>query len=192
MHVSEGVLSAPVLAAEQLPRAGVLAAAFFVVSLVRIPVGAVSVHLALNGLCGLMLGWGAFPVILVGLTLQAIFFQFGGLTTLGVNLFIMAFPAVLAFYLFRPVIWKSGYRSPLLSFLAGFGTVLLSAVTMGASLYLSGKEFSVIAGIVVVANVPVMVGEGLVTLSAIGFLGKVYPALLFDSDFGAKNSHDSK
>ncbi len=48
---------------------------------------------------GLLLGWPAFPAILVGLFLQALLFQFGGLTVLGVNTFNVAVPAVLCFYL---------------------------------------------------------------------------------------------
>ena len=97
MHISEGVLSPPVLVAgaaltaagvamglrkmdnEKIPRVAVLTAAFFVASLIRVPLGPSSVHLILNGLLGLVLGWAAFPAILVGLALQAILFQFGGL-----------------------------------------------------------------------------------------------------------------
>ena len=112
MHISEGVLSGPVLISgivlaatctaiglkkldyDRIPRAAILSASFFVASLIHVPVGPSSVHLILNGIVGLILGWGAFPVILVALTLQAMLFQFGGITTLGVNTMIMALPAV--------------------------------------------------------------------------------------------------
>jgi cobalt/nickel transport system permease protein len=47
------------------------------------------------GIVGLRLGWGAFPAILVALTLQTVFFRFGGITTLGVNTVSMAMPAVI-------------------------------------------------------------------------------------------------
>ena len=108
MHISEGVLSAPVLIIgavaavagttwglkkldlEQIPQAAMLAAGFFVASLIRVPIGPASVHLILNGVVGMLLGWTAFPVILVALILQGVFFQFGGFTTLGVNTLIMA------------------------------------------------------------------------------------------------------
>ena len=46
--------------------------AIFVASLVHVPVGPSSMHLVLNGLLGLLLGWAAFPAILVGLLLQAV------------------------------------------------------------------------------------------------------------------------
>jgi cobalt/nickel transport system permease protein len=55
-------------------------------SLVSVPVGPGSVHLLLNGLMGLLLGWAAVPAILVALILQAVFFGFGGILVLGVAL----------------------------------------------------------------------------------------------------------
>ena len=134
MHISEGVLSGPVLAAgvtlavagtaiglrklryDKMAHAGLLSAAFFVASLVHVPIGPSSVHLIFNGMVGIILGWGAFPVILVGLLLQAVFFQFGGITTLGVNTVIMALPAVLSYYLFG---WISRGK-PSLAAAAGF------------------------------------------------------------------------
>ena len=100
MHISEGVLSAPVLMTgaigaiacvayglkkidhDKIPEAAILSSAFFVVSFINVPIGPSSVHLVLNGLMGLLLGWIAFPAILVALTFQAILFQFGGITSL--------------------------------------------------------------------------------------------------------------
>ena len=125
MHISEGILGAPVLAAgaaltvagtaiglkkmdyEKLPAVALLSAVFFIASLVHVPVGPAAAHLVLNGLCGLLLGWCAFPAILVGVSLHAILFQFGGLTTLGVNTFNMAFPAVIMGYICRVGIHSS-------------------------------------------------------------------------------------
>ena len=83
MHISEGILSGPVLISgaaltvagtaiglkkldyEQIAKAGILSAAFFVTSLIHVPIGPASVHMILNGIIGLLLGWGAVPVILV-------------------------------------------------------------------------------------------------------------------------------
>ena len=124
MHISEGVLSAPVLIGgaalavagtaiglkkidyDRIMTVAILSAAFFVASLVHVPIGPGSAHLLLNGLLGLMLGWAAFPSILVALLLQAVLFQFGGLTVLGLNTFNMAAPAVFCFYVFRPLLEK--------------------------------------------------------------------------------------
>jgi cobalt/nickel transport system permease protein len=62
---------------DHLGRVGILSATFFVASLVHVPIWPSSVHLILNGVVGLLLGWAAFPAILVALLLQAVFFQFG-------------------------------------------------------------------------------------------------------------------
>ncbi|MDY0241405.1 MAG: energy-coupling factor ABC transporter permease, partial [Rhodospirillaceae bacterium] len=77
----DGILSAPVLIAggavalagiawalrrldaDDIPRTALVTAAFFVAALIHFPVGPTSVHLILNGLTGIMLGWTAFPAI---------------------------------------------------------------------------------------------------------------------------------
>ena len=115
MHISEGVLSAPVLITgaaltatavglglkkmdyDRIPQVAILSSVFFVASLIHIPIGPANAHLVMNGLTGLLLGFSAFPAILVGLILQAILFQFGGITTLGINTFNIAFPALISF-----------------------------------------------------------------------------------------------
>ena len=122
MHISEGYLSGPVLVSgaalaaagtaiglkaldyDRIAQAGILASAFFVASLVHVPIGPANAHLILNGIIGLLLGWSAFPVILAALVLQSVFFQFGGITSLGVNTVIMAAPAVAVYYLFARLI----------------------------------------------------------------------------------------
>ncbi len=86
---------------EKLPEVAVLSSVFFIASLIHVPVGVSSAHLILNGISGVLLGWLAFPAIFVGLALQAVLFEFGGLTTLGVNTFNMAFPAVIVGFLCR-------------------------------------------------------------------------------------------
>lgn len=123
-HIPDGVLSAPVLVTgalvstgllaialrqlreDDLPRAAVLAAAFFVSSLISVPLGPSSVHLLLNGLMGLMLGWAALPAIFVALLLQAVFFGFGGLLVLGVNTMNLALPALMVALLLRPALHR--------------------------------------------------------------------------------------
>ena len=85
---------------ERIPQAAVMAAAFFVASLVQVPLGPASMHLLLNGLMGLVLGWAAVPALLVGLVLQAVFFGYGGLVVLGVNTMNLALPALACAALF--------------------------------------------------------------------------------------------
>ena len=197
MHISEGVLSAPVLLAgagaslagvaaglkkmdtENVPRVALLAAAFFIASLVHLPIGPANAHLILNGLMGFVLGWVAFPAIFVGLTLQALLFQYGGITTLGVNTWNMAFPAVLCSLLFTPWIRNGSSRLFLpAAFLCGFLSVALSGLCVAGCLIFSGEEFFPVARILLAAHLPVMFVEGLVTAMICGFLRQVKPELL--------------
>ena len=85
----------------QIPKASLMAAAFFVASWIHIPFPTDSIHLILNGLLGTILGYFAFPAILIGLLFQAVMFQHGGLSTLGVNAAIMGAPALLAYHIFQ-------------------------------------------------------------------------------------------
>jgi len=196
MHISEGVLSAPVLASgaalaaagtaiglkkldyDRVPQAGVLAAAFFVASLVHVPLGPSSVHLILNGLVGLLLGWVAFPAILVALVLRAVFFQFGGITTLGVNTLVMAMPAVMCYGVFGPWVYGESRFAMPAAFAAGFLSVFLGALVVGGALFFTHEDFWRVSAAVVAAHLPVMVVEGLITCSCVAFLKKVQPAML--------------
>lgn len=197
MHISEGVLSAPVLAAgallsaggvalglkkmapREVPKVAVMSSAFFVATLIRVPVGPVSSHLVLNGLMGLVLGWMAVPSILVALLMQAVLFQYGGLTTLGVNTLNMAAPAVLVYYLFSAPVRKGKGSLPGLSgFLAGASGVGLSALLVALSLVSTGEAFIHVAEAVLIANLPVMLVDGVVTAFCVIFLRKVKPEVL--------------
>lgn len=196
MHISEGVLSPAVLAGgaalaaagtaiglkkmdyEAIPRVAILSAAFFVATLIHVPVGPVGAHLVLNGLMGLLLGWVAVPAILIALFLQALLFQFGGLTVLGVNTVIMAAPAVLSYYLFRPLLRQTGATASVGAFACGFTAILLSGLLMALALLLTGEAFWPAAQLALAAHLPVMIIEGLVTLFVFQYFKKTQPALL--------------
>jgi cobalt/nickel transport system permease protein len=196
MHISEGYLSAGVLLSggalaaagtaiglkrldyDEIAQAGILASAFFVASLVHVPIGPANAHLVMNGLLGLLLGWAAFPVIFAALLLQAIFFQFGGITTLGVNAMIMAAPAVAVHYLFGPWIGRSGWVGAAAAFAGGAGAVALAAIVMAASLVFTDEQFLTVAATAVLVHLPVMLIEGVITIFCVGFLKKVKPELL--------------
>ena len=113
-----------------IPKASLLTAAFFVASLIHIPIPPTSVHLIFNGLMGAVLGFYAFPAILIGLFFQAMMFQHGGMSTLGVNAIILGAPAIAAHFIFRQrdrFTKKKQLLTKILSFAAGAGALLLSA-----------------------------------------------------------------
>lgn len=196
MHISEGVLSGPVLLSgaamaaagtaiglkkldyDEIARVGMLSGVFFVASLVHVPLGPTSVHLILNGIVGLLLGWAAFPAILVALALQAVFFQFGGITALGVNTVIMAVPAVAGYYAFSPLLRRSRPVALAAAFASGFMAVGIGGIIVGLALMFTEEKFFEVAVAVVAAHLPVMIIEGLVTALCVAFLKKVQPAML--------------
>jgi cobalt/nickel transport system permease protein len=118
VHIADGVLDRPwlvggaIVAAalalagawrmreEETSRVALLTAAFFVASQLHLPAGPTTVHLLLNGLVGVLLGWRAALAIPIGLLLQATLLGHGGLSALGVNCCVQVIPALLARYLF--------------------------------------------------------------------------------------------
>jgi cobalt/nickel transport system permease protein len=197
VHISEGVLSAPVLGMgaalaaagvsvglkkmdpEKIPLVAVLSSAFFVASLIHVPIGPSSVHLVLNGINGLLLGWLCFPSILVALALQAILFQFGGITVLGINTVNMALPGVICYYLLSRLVNQERRLISLgAAFACGFLAVFLSGILVAISLFFTEQSFVSVAKLIVVAHLPVMIIEGIITLFCVAFLKRVKPELL--------------
>jgi len=196
MHIVDGALSTPVLVAgaavtvaglglglrnlnpDRVPQVGILSAAFFVASLVHVPLGPTSVHLILGGLAGLVLGWAAFPAVFVGLLLRAVFFGFGGITVLGVNTMNIAVPAVLLGVACRPLLRSTSEMAAIAGgAIAGGGAVALTCLLVGAALALSGDAFVPAAKLVFVAHLPVMAVEGVVTGAVVALVRKVRPDL---------------
>lgn len=196
MHISEGILSGPVLSAgaaiavagtgiglkkidyDKIVHVAILASAFFVASLIHINIGPASVHLILNGVLGLLLGFAAIPAILTALLLQSVFFQYGGLTALGVNVVIMAFPAVLVHYLFLPLLGKSSKLNFAAGFLAGLFSIVFSSLLLGTALWFTDKNFFETSLAIIMTYIPVMIIEGVVTGFCVTFLLKVYPEII--------------
>lgn len=184
MHIAEGVLSPAVLGTgavltmigtavglrkldyDRLMTVAILAAAFFVGSLIHVPVGPASVHLILNGLLGVLLGWAVFPAILTALALQALLFQYGGLTVLGVNTFTMSFSGVLAWYCCRAVAraWPGRLGLRVAAFCGGALGVAGAGVFTALALAFTSEGFLAAAELLLLAHIPVMLVEGLITM----------------------------
>ncbi len=212
MHISEGILPAQLCISgygltslitwyslrqinrllnpqATIPKASLLTAAFFVASSIHIPIPPASVHLVLNGLLGTLLGYYAFPAILIGLFFQGIMFGHGGLTTLGINALIMGIPAVLAHQIFqlRYVVGNGMNKNLSISifgFIAGavaigfssliFFTVIITNVPAGFD---KSLEQTAIYGLMI-SHIPLMVIEGVLTAMIVGFLRRIMPELL--------------
>lgn len=199
MHLSEGVLHAPVLLTnavlaaggvaiglrkleqERLPLTALFAAAFFVAGTIHVPVGIGSVHLILNGMAGLFLGWTVFPAFLIALLLQVLFFSFGGFAVLGVNLCIMAIPAVIAHYLWRARLRPQMSLKDRLLVGIGAGVVGVGGAAALASLELmldGGKSYTDLVWLLLASHLPVFVLDSVISVGVISLLCKMYPDAL--------------
>ncbi len=196
MHISEGVLSIEVAVAgavlslpflvyaykgletQDLPKTALMSALFFVGSFIHFPIGVTNIHLVLNGLVGAMLGMRAFLAIFIALILQALLMGYGGVSSLGVNLFMMALPALLSALIFKKAIKFAGVKQKILFFVCGFVSVLFSSLLLALFLALSGEKFLEGAKIAFVASLPLMALEGFITMLALGFIQKSYPEIL--------------
>ncbi len=211
MHVSDGLLSGAVITAgfvgtailtaatlrkmelEEIPKISVATSVFFVASLIHIPVGPSSVHLLLNGLVGIILGWRAFPAILLGIILQAILFGHGGVTVIGVNSVMLGGGALVAFG-----VWQLRHKfsfsknEVIFGGLAGASATIASGLILSAALITTGEEFTVTAGIVLAYHIPVMIIEGLVAGACVGFLLKTKPEVLSGFRYSSHHSSTNK
>ena len=139
--------------------------------------GPTQIHLVLIGVIGMLLGQRVFLSILIALLLQATLLGFGGLTSLGANLIIMAMPA----YIIYLVVNKGflDFLSQKVRFFSiGFLSVLLSTLILALILSLAKEEYVYAAYTILVANIPAMIIEGLVTLFLLNYLKKSIPWIL--------------
>jgi len=196
MHISDGVLptavalgtsavSAGILLwslrrtpADDLPKVAVMTSAFFVASLIHLPFGPTSVHLLIPGLVGALLGPSAFLAIALGLVLQCLLFQFGGLTALGANLLMMGLPALLAGLIYYHFKGRGKKQSILVGALCGGGATIFSALLLALLLASGGEDFIGVAKLALLAHVPVVLIEAGVSAMVVSFLLKVKPELL--------------
>ena len=210
MHIPDGILPLPVTGAgyaatavatwysvrkinqredprRDVPKASLLTAVFFVASWIHVPVPPTSVHLVLNGLLGALLGYYAFPAILIGLFFQAVMFGHGGLTTLGINAVIMGLPAIVAHYIFRLRKWRNGEsqrKTGVFGFLAGvvgmgisvalFVVILIT--NLPAEIDVISEKAAIYA--LAIAHVPLIFIEGAITALLTTFLRRVRPGIL--------------
>lgn len=198
VHLSDGALSTAWLACgfaglavmlvvamwkvreEEIPRIGVLTAAFFVASSVHIKLAVLptSVHLILNGLVGVVLGRRAPLAVAVGLALQFLLLSHGGLTTIGINACIVGIPALAAGMLY-PLLRKARVPSFARGLLLGGGAVAGAVALNFLALLLGGKEnWERLAQLVLLAHVPIVVIEGLMLGVLVSYLEKVKPEML--------------
>lgn len=195
MHISDGILSSELVIAtsavglvlvayslknlknETISLVSAMSAVFFIASFIHIPLGPVQIHLIMIGLVGILLGKVVFLAIFVALLLQAMLLGYGGLSSLGANLLIMALPAFITFLFIRSGVLNL-FHEKIKYFCIGFFPALLATVFMALLLILANEEYLYASYTIILTNIPVMVIEGLVTIFLIHYLKKAMPSLL--------------
>ena len=198
MHISEGVLSAGMLAfgwagtiagisyglkktdPDKIIKTALISSAFFLASLVNVRIGPSSTHLTLLAPMGLILGEAVFPAVFVALMLQAVLFGFGGIVVLGANTFIMGSASFITHIIFGRLIRESSgrFRVMILSFMAGAFAVVIGACLVGIFLMMTDGNFSGAVKVLLTAHIPVAIIEGCVTSFLIIWLKKSAPEIL--------------
>ena len=198
MHISEGVLSAGMLAfgwagtiagvsyglrktdPDKIIKTALISSAFFLASLVNVRIGPSSTHLTLLAPMGLILGEAVFPAVFVALLLQAVLFGFGGIVVLGANTFIMGSASFITHIIFGRLIRESSgrFRVMILSFMAGAFAVVIGACLVGIFLMMTDGNFSGAVKVLLTAHIPVAIMEGCVTSFLIIWLKKSAPEIL--------------
>ena len=196
LHLADGVLSIPVVVAtttaaagilaysvkgldeEEIPKISLMTGAFFVSSLISIPVGPTTIHPMLGGLLGLVLGKRTPLGIFIGLLLQAILFQHGGLTTLGANTLLFSLPALLIYAVFgkrkRISMFLKGALAGGFSIIGGVG-LLIGVLLLTDQRF--GEGFFSVVNMIVAGHIPLVIIEGILTGFAVSYLYKVKPGL---------------
>ena len=197
MHLADGVLNLPTAVAtygitaamlgysiknireEEMPRISLMTGAFFAASLISIPVGPSTIHPFLGGLMGIILGRHAPLAFFVGLLLQAVLFQHGGLTTLGANTVMLALPALLVYRLFHAMQGRDLFlRGALAGGLAVLGTLFILIIALLFSDQRFGEGFFSVVNLLIVGHLPLIVIEAILTGFALKLLHTAKPELL--------------
>lgn len=195
MHIADGVITAQStvvvstvsaliffismkqLKQEQIALAAVCSAMFFVASFIHIPFGVTQIHLTLLGVIGLIIGLSGFVSVAIALILQALLMGYGGIASIGVNLFIMGVPVILVHWLYKKSLRKN-INEKLQFFLVGFTGALFATIFLVTILYFSKTQYETAAITILGVNIVAMVIEGLVSMSLLLFIKKTYPKLL--------------
>ncbi|APV43371.1 cobalt/nickel transport system permease protein [Dehalogenimonas formicexedens] len=193
MHIPDGFLNVPTLAAtgavsagtvglavkvaakkigeKQVPLMGMLAAFIFAAQMLNFPVaGGTSGHLIGAALCAILIGpWAGVIIMSAVLIAQALIFQDGGLASLGANILNMGIIAVFGSYLIYRLVTKilpDTRRGKLIGgAAAGWTSVMFSALAAAFELAASGASpFAVVGPAMLGVHALIGAGEGLITV----------------------------
>ena len=135
-----------------------------------------------------MLGYFAYPAVLVALFLQAVMLGHGGLTTLGINALIMGLPAMLSAFIYGKCRSSGPLLNSILGFIIGFMGIALSVILFVVILMafipgqINAEAERVAIYAMAAAHIPLALAEGLITALILNYIQKVKPSLLQSTD----------
>lgn len=207
MHIPDSFLSAPVcvgtvclagaglaLASRRVtaawndrtvPLVGVMSAFVFAGQMVNFPVaGGTSGHLLGGVLAAVLLGPHAAALVLATvLIIQCLFFQDGGISTLGANLLNLSLVGVYGGYVVCRVIgrWLPGRRGRQAGIAAGaWFSVVAASAACAVELAASGTApWGLVVPAMLVTHGLIGVGEALITLAVVSVVERVRPDLVY-------------
>lgn len=195
MHISDGVLpieatlvvsalsafalfkSVKSIDDDKITLIAAMSAMFFISTFIHIPFGVTQIHLLLVGVIGLLIGWSSILAILVALILQALLLGYGGVASIGVNLFIMAIPSILVWYFYNSAFYKR-LNEKVGFFMIGFLGAFFSTIFLTGILYFSKDEYEYAALTILGVNSFSMIIEGIISMFLLLFIKKSYPKVL--------------
>jgi cobalt/nickel transport system permease protein len=184
---------------QKMPILGVATAFSFLIMMVNIPLpGGTTGHAIGGALVAILLGpYSAVFAVTIAIAIQALFFGDGGVLTLGVNCFNMAFiMPFTAFYLFRLIkkLFKNQKGEYIGAFLGGYISAnvaaLLTAIELGIQpiLFKDLSGFPLYSPYGLAVSIPAMmiphllvvgVLEGVVTVGAYSYIKKALPDVIY-------------
>jgi cobalt/nickel transport system permease protein len=170
------------------PLLGLVGASVFVISCMPIPVPTAGTcsHPCGTGLAAILIGpFLTVVVASVALTLQALFLQHGGLSTLGANIVSMGVAGAFVGYGVFVLLRRLGASWLVAAFLAGmlsdWATYATTSVELATALHGSGPLGHMLLAIVIAfvpTQVPLGILEGVITAGAFSFINARRPELL--------------
>ncbi len=162
---------------KDVPLMGILAAAIFAGQMLNFSVsGGTSGHLLGSAIATILLGpWQAVLVMTTVVSVQAFVFQDGGLVVLGANIFNMAivgvFVANTVYCLLKNLLKNSSWGILVAGFVAAWLSIFIASLSCAIQLALSGISPANIAiPAMAIIHAIIGVGEGLITIGALGFI----------------------
>lgn len=170
------------LGERQVPLMGIMAAFIFAGQMINFPVaGGTSGHFLGGALAGIVLGpWAGILVMTAVIGLQALLFQDGGLLVMGANIFNMGLvTALIGYGFYRSFSGRSRGVRLTVAGVAAWLSVMAGAFFTAMQLWVSGTSpLAIVMPAMLGVHAIIGLGEALVTVAALAFIGQVRPDLL--------------